>query len=427
MRSITVLVAAYDDRAARTTAATLEALGYAVPATYSSGETLLQQIPQYQPDLILSDTQLMGTIDGIAAATMIQQRYNIPVVYLSDQADAQTLERVRASRSFGYINQSTGNPSTGQPTGQPTSQPIAQPTVNPLILATTIDIALARHQAERHLTATLKQSQQQCQQKEQQIADKLQYFAMAAHALRNPLGVTRSVAELLTSSEIELSAERRHRYLQRMLTATDNLDELLQSILTYSYANVGKLDSIPKSIDLVEFCTEQIDRFQTSSGQQHQFFLKKQAPKCPIFIDRELMWHLLTNLLANAVKYSPNQENNERQTKIGQHTIEKPTAGQTKAGPSAIGQITIDLQWSRETVTISIADNGIGIPVSAQSRLFEPFYRADNAVNIPGTGLGLALSQQCAERLGGDIRFDRDHHPGTRFIVRLPIDSRPPL
>jgi signal transduction histidine kinase len=396
MRSITVLVAACDDRATKVTASALEELGYAVPATFNSGEALLQQISQYQPDLILSDIQLTGAIDGITTATIVQQRHNIPVVYLTDQMDANTRERICASRPFGYVNQPR------------------QSVVDPLILATAIDIALARHQAEHHqaehhhqtaLTHGQHQSNQTVQT-EYLATAQAEYLAIAAHELRNPLGVVRSVAELLTSSEIELSAERRNRYLQRLLTASDNLDELLQSMLTYSYAKAGKLDSTPTAIDLVEFCTAQVERLQTSSSQ-HQFIFNKQTPSCPSFLDPELMSHLLTNLLTNAVKYSPHPDDSE-----ASHT-HKP--------------ITIDLQWTGKTATISIADQGIGIPIEAQSRLFEPFYRADNALNIPGTGLGLALSQHCAQRLGGNIEYDRDYHPGARFIVHLPIDSRPPL
>ena len=116
----------------------------------------------------------------------------------------------------------------------------------------------------------------------------------------------------------------------------------------------------------------------------------------------ELLWHLLTNLLSNAIKYSPGDR-------------DQP------------GRVDLDLTWTGDRVSLTVRDNGIGIPPEAVTRLFEPFYRADNTGEIPGTGLGLALVKQCVERQGGTVHTGLHRKQGAEFIVDLPRDHRADL
>jgi signal transduction histidine kinase len=383
MNPATILVVEDERLVARDIADILAQRGYLVPTICATAESALKSIPEVQPDLVLMDIRLAGTMDGIEAAQIIQEKFQRPVVYLTANADTPTLDRVQSSRPFGYL-----------------LKPFDERT-----LTTTIDIALSRHAAECQIQTALDQSQLRNQQTQitaqSTIDDKLQYLAMAAHELRNPLGVIQSVAELLAMPNLNLSADRRDRYLQRMQAATANLDDLLNSILTYSYSSAGRLDSQPEAFDLVEFCQEQIAGLQASIGRHHQCRFQPQATHCPVWLDEQLLWHLLTNLLANAIKYSP-----------------RPT--------ESIGQVELTLSWNDDRLWLSVGDNGIGIPPETGDRLFEPFYRADNTGDIPGTGLGLALAQQCAERQGGRIDCSTTPHPlgGASFQVELPRDSR---
>jgi signal transduction histidine kinase len=381
-----ILIVEDERLVARDIADILAQHGYVVPTICTTAECALTEIQRHQPDLVLMDIRLAGAMDGVEAAQIIQAQFQRPVVYLTANADPVTLDRVQSSRPFGYL-----------------LKPFDERT-----LTTTIDIALARYEAERQIQTALDHRQSITEDAQAQaqsvLDDKLQYFAMAAHELRNPLGVIQSVAELLTMPNLNLSEERRDRYLQRMQAATANLDELLQSILTYSYSSAGHLDSQPKPFDLVEFCQEQITGLQASIGRHHQCRFHAQAAHCPVWLDEQLLWHLLTNLLANAIKYSP--------------------------GPSApIGQVELRLTWDEQQVWLTVGDNGIGIPAGAGDRLFEPFYRADNTGDIPGTGLGLALAHQCSERQGGQIRCQPEPHPlgGAAFAVELPRDCRSAL
>jgi signal transduction histidine kinase len=377
MESATILVVEDERLVARDIADILRQQGYVVPTICADAEAAIAAIALNPPDLVLMDIRLAGAMDGVEAAHIIQEKFGLPVVYLTANADLPTLDRVRGSRPFGYL-----------------LKPFDE-----LTLTTTIAIALSRHQAEREIRLALQTTASLTQQAQAQVEQKLQYFAMAAHELRNPLGVIQSVAELLSMPTLNLPEERRARYLQRMQVATASLDDLLRSILTYSYSSAGKLDSQPKRLDLVTFCQEQIEMLQTSIGQQHAFSFTPQADRCEVWLDEQLLWHLLTNLLANAIKYSP-------------------------APPATTGKIDLQLTWTTDRLQLTVRDNGIGIPPESTAQLFEPFYRADNTGDIPGTGLGLALVKQCADRQGGTVTIEAGLSQGSGFVVDLPRDNR---
>ncbi|NJR22028.1 MAG: ATP-binding protein [Richelia sp. CSU_2_1] len=112
--------------------------------------------------------------------------------------------------------------------------------------------------------------------------------------------------------------------------------------------------------------------------------------KLPGF-DKKLLRHILTNLLANAVKYSEIDSN-----------------------------IYFELSWDLEKATFQIKDEGIGIPDKDRGQLFESYYRAENVGKIPGTGLGLSIVKQCVELHGGQIEFTSELGAGTTFTVTIP-------
>jgi signal transduction histidine kinase len=108
-------------------------------------------------------------------------------------------------------------------------------------------------------------------------------------------------------------------------------------------------------------------------------------------LDKTIVRNILVNLISNAIKFSP--ENSE---------------------------IVVKLFGENKELIISIKDNGIGIPFEDQAHLFSRFFRARNAENIKGTGLGLHIVQRYAEMLGGTINFESEIGTGTTFTVQIP-------
>ena len=112
--------------------------------------------------------------------------------------------------------------------------------------------------------------------------------------------------------------------------------------------------------------------------------------------DKKIIRTIWQNLITNAIKYSP--EN---------------------------GEIIVHLQANDDRFILSVIDNGIGIPENEQKHLFERFYRANNAANIQGTGIGLNIIKKYIELLGGNITFTSKLNEGTTFTINLPLVLNP--
>ncbi len=369
-----ILIVADQSAVAQAAQQTLQGMGDVV-LTASTIAAAIQSIAQFQPDLLLVTINLATPV----TIGQIQAQYSgpnpVPIVYLIPDPNAITAETTDAiitRQGFGYLWQPS-EPSTWR-----------------LI----IDGALNRHRTEQQLQQALAQAQAENQQIQQQLTQNLEYLATAVHDLRNPLGVIRSVVEVLNSPDIALPPERQTRYLQRMQLATENVDQLLSAILIYNYARAGKLDAPPSQLDLVQFCQDQVAQFCADRPQILNFH--PQAASCWSYLNPAMLTHVITPLLDNAMRYSPP----DRPVEMG-------------------------LTWDETTVKLTLQDQGIGIAPENQVRIFEPFFREEQVSEIPGAGLGLAIAQACADRQGGSIQLLPNSPIGSCFLVTLPRDMRP--
>lgn len=351
---------------------TLQGLGYEVSASVASGEEALAKVAETTPDLVLMDIRLSGTLDGVQAADLIQSQFQIPIVYLTANADRATLERVKASHPFGYI-----------------LKPF-----NEKILATTIDIALSRHQAEQEMQQALSTTEVELQTIKQEAQKQAEHLSIVAHELRNPITAIKFAVEMLTNHAEDLPEEKRERYIERIRNATKSLNDLLEDILTLERTRANKIQAFPVPLEVVSFCQEVLETFQLSAGDLYSFVFSSNESFCLVCLDDKLLWHLLNNLLSNAVKYSPEG-----------------------------GGIWLTITFTSETISLQVKDQGIGIPAEAQTTLFEPFQRASNVGKIPGSGLGLAIVKQCVTLQGGTIAVDSVVGEGATFTVTLPRQS----
>jgi signal transduction histidine kinase len=370
MKKITILIVEDEQLVADDLRETLECLGYVVPTMVATGEEAIAMVESLQPDLVLMDIRLAGEIDGVEASEQIQSRFNVPVVYLTANADRATLERVKATQPFGYI-----------------LKPFDE-----RILSTTIEIAVSRHQAEFEVQQALSNAKTDKQVAQSQSQQKSQYLYMAAHEFRNPLTTIRLGAEILKHYGDQIPEEKRQNQLSRIQSATEDLMYLLEDILTLGQAETGKIHYEPVFMDVVSFCREQVEALQMTVGEEYSIKLLVNGEQRNACLDEKLLWHLLNNLLSNAIKYSPQG-----------------------------GEILFRLYWEDDNVCFEIRDRGIGIPIEAQAEVFEPFQRARNVGQIPGTGLGLAIVKQCVDMHKGSIHLESTVGQGTTFVVKLPV------
>ncbi|MBW4490894.1 MAG: response regulator [Trichocoleus desertorum ATA4-8-CV12] len=343
----------------------LKKLGYVVPVTVASGEEAIKKTAEIRPDLVLMDIQLKGKLDGIETAEQIRADFDIPVIYLTAYADEATLQRAKATEPFGYI-----------------LKPF-----DARDLHVAIEVALRRRLSEEAIRVAL--------EKEKELSElKSRFWSMAAHEFRNPMTSILSAAQLLEQEKHDLPEERRREYLYMIQNSIRAMDQLLGDVLAIGRVEGGNLRFDPAPLDLEEFCSIVVEEMQFNAGLKHRIIFNPQGNCDQACLDKKLLRHVLTNLLSNAIKYSP--EGND---------------------------INFELICSDNTVIFQVKDTGIGIPAEAKNYLFEPFQRADNVGNIPGTGLGLTMVKRCLDLHGGQIFVESDTDRGTIVTVQLHLNN----
>ncbi|NJK65819.1 MAG: PAS domain S-box protein [Microcoleus sp. CSU_2_2] len=243
--------------------------------------------------------------------------------------------------------------------------------------------------------------------KEQELRQvKSRFFSMVAHEFGNPLNTVLFATQILKEYGDEITQEEKNQYLEHVKSASKHMIQLLDDVRLLSNAEAGKLKFNPAALNLQKFCSELVEEIKMSSGKNHpiDFVCQKlvapdrkndnsseKTQNFPV-VDQKLLRHILTNLLLNAIKYSPNDSN-----------------------------IYFELNCYNEEAVFIIRDEGIGIPAEDEAQLFESYYRAQNVGKIPGTGLGLSIVKQCVDLHGGQIEFSSETGLGTTFRVEIPF------
>ncbi|MGQ4648083.1 PAS domain S-box protein [Lyngbya aestuarii] len=222
------------------------------------------------------------------------------------------------------------------------------------------------------------------------------FVSLVSHEFRTPLTTILSSAQLLERYTHRLSEEKQHNHHQRIQGAVNRMTQLLDEVLTIGKAEAGKLTCNPEPIDLVTFCADVTESMQISVTSQSQinFNVLGEIPKAQV--DDKLLGHILTNVLSNALKYSPGG-----------------------------GTVELELSSTSDLAVFRIQDNGIGIPQKDLGQLFESFRRASNVGTIQGTGLGLAIVKKCVDLHGGEINIESEIGVGTTFTIKLPLNYQP--
>lgn len=225
-----------------------------------------------------------------------------------------------------------------------------------------------------------------------------EFISIAAHELRLPLAVLKGVVGTLVFQTARGRgtplADWQLEMLQELEQATDRLSELTQDLLDVSRLQAGQLLLQRTSTNIVTLTRRVVDHLQRTTTR-HQLEFQASQTMLEIMIDPGRIEQVLTNLLTNAIKYSPH-------------------GGAIK--------VMLETGVSTQTIEIRVEDHGIGIPLHQQARIFGRFVRAENAqtAGINGTGLGLYLSRALVEQHEGQLWFASTEGVGTTFFLTLP-------
>lgn len=238
------------------------------------------------------------------------------------------------------------------------------------------------------------------------------FFSQMSHELKNPLTSIMMAAELLEKMG-QQTIEAKNKFLQRIRTAVQQMNQLLNDTLIVGKTESGRLEFRPIVTNLLEFCAGLIDDVQASISHQHTIDFTCENIQDLVWIDEQLLRHILTNVLSNALKYS-----------AAGTTVQFLVQAQPFTSLSADWQHQLRQKHSLpppQVIMFQIHDAGIGIPQEEQSRLFNPFHRASNVGRIPGTGLGLSIVKDCVDLHGGVLNLISRVGIGTQVTIILPL------
>jgi signal transduction histidine kinase len=218
---------------------------------------------------------------------------------------------------------------------------------------------------------------------------------MASHEFRTPLAIISSSTDILQNYSDRLTSENKQEHLEVIQKTINHTVQLLDDVLMINRAESEKMEFKPEALDIIGFCRRlKTEIAATSSKHTIEFSVNISEPTLNdilvVQFDPKLIRQILTNLLSNAMKYSP--ENSS---------------------------IDFRLNIENDQLIFEIQDSGIGIPEKDQINLFGSFYRASNVGSISGKGLGLAIVQKCVYQHQGEITLDSEVQQGTTFRVRI--------
>lgn len=237
-------------------------------------------------------------------------------------------------------------------------------------------------------------------EREKELSElKSRFVSTASHEFRTPLATILATAETLVAYRHRMNDSDIEQRLQKIRSQIAHLRSIMDEVLHLSRIQAGRTTITLTQNDFDAFCRGIIDEFE-SHPHTHQKIVYTCTPQPLIMrFDQNLMRHVVSNLISNALKYAPDRQ-----------------------------EIYVEVQQEGEMVVLKVRDEGIGIPTQDILRLFEPFHRAANVGVIPGTGLGLPISKNAVELHGGTIEVESQIGQGSTFTVKLPIalSSVPP-
>ena len=226
--------------------------------------------------------------------------------------------------------------------------------------------------------------------KEKELSDlKSRFVSMASHEFRTPLSTILSSASLAAKYIEADEQEKRNKHFHRIKSSVNNLTNLLNEFLSIGKIEDGKItaNNIDFNIkDLITSLCNELEGIAKINQQLNYLHTGEEV----IVSDPGLLRNVITNLLANAIKFSDEGSLIEITSKV--------TDG---------------------NIIVSVKDNGMGISLEDQGHLFERFFRGTNVTNIQGTGLGLHIVGKYIEILDGSIEFESELEKGTKFIIIL--------
>src|ERR671922_216791 len=221
------------------------------------------------------------------------------------------------------------------------------------------------------------------------------FVSTVSHELRAPLTSIYGFAETLLRDDIAFGEQERLTFLRYIASEAQRLTGIVDALLSVAQLEAGDLQVQFAPTDLREVVSDVVETAERELANGRRFIV--QVPEEPLdaSADRDKVRQILTNLVDNAVKFSPDG-----------------------------GTVTVAARRTHDAVQVRVVDEGTGVPQSEQERIFRKFYRAESTMPVPeGTGLGLFIARGLASAMGGRVWVDSDTGTGGCFVFELPCSA----
>ncbi len=230
-------------------------------------------------------------------------------------------------------------------------------------------------------------------EKEKELSQlKSRFVTMASHEFRTPLSTILSSADLIEAYTKNTPEDKRMKHVHRIQTAVGSLTNILDDFLSLAKLEEDRVQLQPGYFSLRDFCEEIDEELKSLLKKGQELRHPDGIEDTIIYLDKTILKNILYNLVGNAIKYSE---------------VGKP--------------IDCLFRIDEYSLTIKVKDYGIGIPAADQQHLFTRFFRANNAMNIQGTGLGLNIVRRYLKLMKGEISFKSQEGVGSTFTVKIPL------
>lgn len=221
---------------------------------------------------------------------------------------------------------------------------------------------------------------------------KSRFVSMASHEFRTPLSAILSSVSLADKFADAGDREKQKKHVERIKSSVRNLTDILNDFLSLDKLEEGKVQVNAETFNLPELLQDIAEDMEGMLKKKYQTISITCSGQTEVTLDKKILRNVMHNLLSNAIKYSPEEK-----------------------------QVTVLAETKSGKIKIDVQDHGMGIPEEEQGHIFNKFFRAKNAINIQGTGLGLNIVNKYVGLLGGEISFQSKFGEGTTFTIVIPL------